>query len=118
MSIYKYFQPEQIDGASVCHLVDADFFDRAVINDFQEEMINFILAEKPDKLLIDFGRVRAISSETINALLRAREYMLASDGQIKLCDMREEIRQAFRLLNLEGKIFDIHDSMAAALESF
>ena len=118
MNEYKHFRAETVDDVVVLHLTDSDFFDRLIINQLQDEMIQFVKTQEPSKLLINFGRVKSLSSETIGALIRAREYTVANGGTLKLCDMRDEIRAAFKMLNLEGKMFEIHDSMPSALDAF
>ncbi|MCH2123435.1 MAG: STAS domain-containing protein [Pirellulaceae bacterium] len=115
MSIYKYFNPEQTETALIARVSTSHFLDRLVIHEFQEELINFVLAEHPQNLIVDFGRVQQISSETVNALIRARECILGHEGTLFLCDLRPEIREVFQLLNLDGTLFQIHDSLSAAL---
>lgn len=115
VSIYKYFAPEAMETALIARVSASHFVDRLVIYEFQEELINFVLAEHPQNLIVDFGRVQQISSETVNALIHARECILANEGTLFLCDLRPEIREVFQLLNLDGTLFQIHDSLSAAL---
>ena len=118
MADYEHFELDEVEGVAVLYLKDHDFFDRLVISELQDEMVDYVKNETPQKLLIHFGRVRAISSETINALLRTREWTQSNEGELKLCDMRDTIRSVFRVANLDRKIFEIHDSMHSALEAF
>ena len=54
----------------------------------------------------------------INAVLRARNRLRECGGNIKLCGMRYSVRDAFRTLNLDGTMFDIHRSLQEALDAF
>jgi anti-anti-sigma regulatory factor len=58
------------------------------------------------------------STSVINGLLRAKKKLLAGGGRIKLCQLHPLIREAYRLLNLDGTVFHIHDSEAEALTAF
>ena len=118
MSDFRHFDLEDVDRVSVLTLKHQDFFDRLVIRELQDEMTEYVKNASPAKLLINFGRASAVSSETINALLRTREWILANNGQLKLCDMTDTVRTVFKVANLEPTIFEIHDSMSKALEAF
>jgi anti-anti-sigma factor len=118
MADFKHFRWEKIDEVVVLHLVDAELFDRLIINEMQDEVLSFLKTYKIPKLLINFGAVRSLSSETLNALLKARDWIVGNDGIIKFCDMRDTIRQVFKVTNLDGTMFEIHDSMHEALDSF
>lgn len=118
MSNFKHINVEIVDEVSVVHLADDDYFDRLTIHGLQDELLQFAKNESLPKLLISFGRVKTMSSEVINTLLRVRDWVVGNDGQIMLCDMRDTIREVFKVMRLEGKIFKIYDSMPKALDSF
>ena len=118
MSDYKRIRVEQQGDVSVIHLVDSELFDRVILNEFQEELNSFVKATQIRKMVIDFGVVRNLSSEALNALIRARDWVVGNGGQLKLCDMRDSIREIFRVTNLDGTMFDIQESMPKALDAF
>ena len=115
---YVHIDVEDIEGVTVFRLRGSNFFDRQVILEAQDEMVAYVREHEPERLLIDFGRVRSFSSEAINAILRVREYVIANESQLKLCDMSDSIRQAYKVTNLDGVLFEIHGSMRDALDSF
>ena len=41
-----------------------------------------------------------------------------SEGRLKRCGMRETVRQAYRMLKLDGTLFDIHDDVDGAKQAF
>jgi len=43
---------------------------------------------------------------------------ISQDGRLKLCSMKENVREVFRMLNIEKTVFDIHDSASEALAIF
>ncbi len=118
MSDYKHFRVEDVDGTTVLYLASAEYSDRLVINELQDEMVEFVQDAMPTRLLISFGPVIRMSSETIGALIRVRDWIVGNDNHLKLCDMHTSIRQIFKIMNLDGRMFEIHESMPQALEAF
>ena len=105
---FKHFSVEQRDRVTVLHLTDMDLLDRLITNELQDELLKFIEANNPPCLIISFKEVRRCSTEIINALLRSRKRVGEYKGKTKLCNMRDEIRDVFKMLNLEGSVFDIY----------
>ena len=118
MRDYTHFDHETQGGVTVVRIKDHEFLERLIGGELQEELIAFVQADAPSKLLVSFERVQRFSSETINALLRAREYIVSEGGSMKLCEMRPEIRNVFNMLNLEGSVFEIYESTVQAIDSF
>ena len=66
--------------------------------DLRQEFADFIDEHQPRRLIIRFNEIAFFSSEMINSLLRARESVMRFGGDLKLCEMREEIRDAIARL--------------------
>ncbi len=115
---YQHFQVERAGGITTVTLTSAELLDRLVTNELQDELINLVESEQPVKLIISFDGVRRCSTEMINALLRARKRVGEYQGQIRLCAMRSTIRDVFKMLNLDGKVFQIFDTKADASDGF
>jgi anti-anti-sigma regulatory factor len=118
MADYAHFKVLDHDGVTIVELMDENLVDRLLINELQDELVAFVENERPQKLLIDFHGVTRCSTEPINALLRARKRLAPYNGSLKLCGMSNDIRQAFRILRLDGTIFEIYDARPAALAQF
>ncbi len=39
-------------------------------------------------------------------------------GVVRLCSMHNQVRQAFRVLRLDGTLFEIYESLPEALSAF
>jgi anti-anti-sigma factor len=115
---YGHFDVHHQKDVLVIQLVDPRLFDAMVVNELQEDLLAVIDKEKPRKVLISFEGVSHCSTAVINGLLRAKKRLMASGGQIKLCQMHPTIREAYKLLNLDGTVFHIHDTEAEALTAF
>ena len=118
MPDYKHFEVQETDGVHFVHLVDPKLFDALIVTELQEELLQLIDDAQPHKLLVNFGRVAHCSTAVINGLLRAKKRLVSKGGVLKLCGMRENVREAYRLLNLDGTVFEIYDSCAIAKDAF
>ena len=118
MMKYPHFDVHPQKDVLVIQLVDPRLFDAMVVNELQEDLLAIIEKEKPRKVLVSFAGVSHCSTAVINGLLRAKKRLMANGGQIKLCQMHPIIREAYRLLNLDGTVFHIHDTEAEALTAF
>ena len=58
------------------------------------------------------------STAVINAMLLVKKKLLSADGEVKLCNVSDGIRHVYQMLNLDGTVFEIHDSLPQALQAF
>jgi anti-anti-sigma factor len=114
----KYFDKTLVEGVPEICLGSADFVSRPNIILALEELIDYINAEKPEKLLINFKRVRHISSEFITAMIRVNEHVVANGGSMKLTHMNDSVLQPFKITNLAGSVFHIYESTPQAIDAF
>ena len=114
----KLFDVSQHGSVTVLTLVSLDTMDHLLSNELQTAVVSFVEQTRPQNLLVDFNTMRRFSSETINALLRARKRLAAYQGEMKLCGMRPEIREVFRIMRLDGTVFEIYDTAEQALAAF
>jgi anti-anti-sigma regulatory factor len=118
MAQYKHFKTQQLDEVTEIRLVDPKLFETLIVNELQDELLSFIIEHHPRKLLIDFKSVTHCSTAVINGLLRAKKRLAEEGGQLKLCGMAKTVREAYKMLNLDGTVFDIYDDTASAIKAF
>ncbi|QDV65402.1 MULTISPECIES: STAS domain-containing protein [Crateriforma] len=111
------FNVSHVDEVTVIFLKPLDFLQREVITRTQEELLEFLKQQGPQKLVINFKDVAGISSEFIGTLLRARDYVMAVDGQMRLSNMNDNIHTAFCVTNLKDRIFPIDATMPRAIDA-
>ena len=80
-------------------------------------MLSLTNGEDGQKLLVDFENVKFFSSAAINKLIVLEKRMRAQGGQIKLSNLRPEVRDLFSFTNLDS-LFSIADGNDEAMESF
>jgi len=94
-----------------------DFIDQTTNFESKKELVHFAQQEQPDKVVIDFQNIQRFSTEFIGTLLSFKKQMGAG-GKIKLCSLQPVQRDIFRVLNLDGTVFQILDDVNAAVQSF
>lgn len=115
---HKHFEVETDQGVTVVALTDLELLDQLLTYEMQEELLRFVEEQQPQRLIVDFQGVRRCSTEIINTMLRSRKRVASHGGDMRLCNMHSAIRDVFRLLNLDGNVFEIFDTRNAALEGF
>jgi len=88
------------------------------INDFQNEVIDFIDHYKPVKLVLDFASVARTSSWFIGTLLRMDRRVKSHGGNLRLCNMNKVVREVFHVTALDRKGFRILPTLEEALADF
>jgi anti-anti-sigma regulatory factor len=84
----------------------------------RRELLLLAETERPSKAIVDFCRVVHCSTAVMNGLLRAKRRIIASGGELKLCGMTAGIGDAYKILNLDGTVFQIYDTLADAMLAF
>lgn len=118
MPSYRHFSVEPKGNVVVVQLLDPKLADSLMVTELQDELLEMIDLENPTNVLVSFNGVSQCSTAVINGLLRAKKRLMAEGGQIKLCCMNEMIRDAYRMLNLDGTVFRIYNSLDEALDAF
>ena len=73
---------------------------------------------KPKRLVVSFEFVNRLPSAAIGTLLRMHKRIQPYCGQLRLCGMRADVREVFKIMGLDGPVFKIFDSCRSARESF
>jgi anti-anti-sigma factor len=118
MADYRHLTPARVDDVLSIQLLDPKLFDAETIMSLQDELMELVEHEQPQKVIVDFSRVLHCSTAVMNGLLRAKKRIKANGGELRLCGMIEPIRDAYRMLNLDGTVFQIHDSPDEARAAF
>ena len=114
----KRFDVEMDGDVTIVRLNDPKLHEMILITELHDELLQYIGQHQPRKLLVDFAMVTHCSSAVINSMLLARKRLKSHGAVMRLCSMHEPVREAFRLLRLDGTLFEIHESLPAGLEAF
>jgi len=69
------------------------------------------------KLIIDFAKVKAMSSSAMSILIELRKRIQAIKGSLVLCGLRPELQQLFKITGM-NKLFGIYATEQDGLDSF
>ncbi len=115
MADYEYFSVQMVDDVSVLQVLAPKLSDSRTVSEFQDELLAMIEADLPKKLVVSFNGVQHCSTAIINGLLRAKKRLLVDDAHLRLCGMTAIMRDAYRMLNLDGTVFEIDDTLDESL---
>lgn len=115
---YDLLDIEQVNDVTVARLAGMQLDSADDVDDLRDELESLIIEQHPRKLLVSFCRVPHVTSQAISALLHVREKIDEAGGAMSLCEMHPAIRNAFTVLNLDGKPFPIHNGESEALNDF
>ncbi|PAY16745.1 hypothetical protein CKO51_25240 [Rhodopirellula sp. SM50] len=116
-SEYEQFDLQEIEGAHVVHLHDASVLSTESLVQTKRELFAMVEKCEPSRLIVNFASVRFCSSETVGILIQLHTELKPRDTRLYLCGMRESIREVFRVLNLDGTVFEIRGTVTNALKS-
>jgi len=94
-----------------------DFIDQTSNFESKGELVEFAQREKPLKVVVDFQNIQRFSTEFIGTLLSFKK-QIGAGGKIKLCSLQPVQRDIFRVLNLDGTVFEILEDVDEAVRSF
>ncbi|WP_182868394.1 protein kinase domain-containing protein [Rhodopirellula sp. JC639] len=114
---YEQFDLQEIDGAHVVHLHDASVLSTESLVQTKRELFAMVEKCDPKRLIVNFASVRFCSSETVGILIQLHSELKPRQTRLYLCGMRESIREVFRVLNLDGTVFEIRGTVTNALKS-
>ena len=114
----RHFDVKRSGDVTELRLADPSLFDVRHYEELQDDVVGYVEHQRPGKLIVDFSDVGYCSTAVIAAMLIVKRNMESRGGRIKLCEMSDEVREAFRTLKLDGTIFDILSTKADAAEAF
>ena len=105
------------DGICFVEFSDRKILEEISINEIAEQLNTLAEEHRPINLLLNFKNVEHLSSAALGMLIDLQKKITNQSGQLKLSDIHPQIFEVFKITRL-NKVFDIHDSAAAAKASF
>jgi len=106
----------QMRDVTVVNLNDSSILDALQVEQIGEELFELVEARACRKLVLDFSKVKFLSSSALGILIRLRKEAQAIKGKIVFCGLRRDLRQIFKITNLD-KLFEFYDTEEQALNS-
>jgi anti-anti-sigma regulatory factor len=114
---YKYFRVEQLDDVTMLTFTTRDFVKQLATQEMKAELVSYAREQMPSRLLVNFENVDRFSTELIGTMLSLKK-LLSDNGIVKLSCLEPVHREVFRVLNLDGTVFEIYDTVDAARGTF
>ncbi len=111
------FRAQTVDGVFVIQFTDAQILDATVIEQMHRDLMLALEKAQERRLLLDFSRVRFMSSAALGMLIRVHKKCKELKIALKLCNLAPQIQQVFHVTNLD-RVFDIHKDGRPTRETF
>ena len=108
---------EEVGDVTIAKFVDKKILDETYIQDVGDELFDLVEKHYKIKLLLNFENVEYLSSAALGKLITLNKKVKAENGKLKLCAIRPQIYDVFKITKL-NKLFEIHDTEERALVQF
>jgi len=117
MDDFECIELNNVNDVSVVKFKDQKVMDPSRIETMGKELLSLVGGDDADNMLINFENVSFFSSAAINKLIVLEKRIRAQGGQIRLSNLRPEVRDLFSYTNLDS-MFQIKDEQEEAIDSF
>ena len=105
---------EIVNDTAVVEFVAPSIVDPIMIQRLGEELYALVEEAGHKKIVIDFGGVRFLSSQTLGLLLTLRKKADAIGSQVHISGMKPDLHKVFRITKLDS-LFDFHSTSEEAI---
>ena len=116
MEQYECLEVDNIDKVAVVKFVDPKVMDPSRIEQMGAELLSILDDEGNEDVVVNFENVSFFSSAAINKLIVLEKHIKARGGEIRLSNLKPEVRDLFSYTHLD-ELFQIRIDQAAAIES-
>ena len=106
---------EEVDGVTIAKFVDKKILDETNIQIIGNQLFSLVDQDMRRKIVLDFTNVEYLSSAALGKLLTMEKKVRAAGGKLRLCSIRADILEVFKITKLD-KVFTIKDNQEKALE--
>ena len=108
---------QNISGVVVANFTEASILDAQGIEAIGRQLYELVDDQAQRKILLDFSRVRFLSSSMLGVLISLQKKSQAIKGQVAICGLRGDLKKPFEITHLD-KLFKFHKNEEAGLNSF
>jgi anti-sigma B factor antagonist len=107
----------QGDNIAVVSILESRILDESNIVDIGNELMDLVKKRYMIKMVLDMGEVKYLSSAVLRQLIAVYKAIKAENGDLKLCRVHPEVREVFKITQLD-KMIEIKDDLDSAINSF
>lgn len=112
-----WYRVEPIGDVHVVHLKGQGIVTEQNVMRVLERVRNLMNERSWDRVLLNFEGVTYVSSTVLARLINLERLSIDHRAQLKLCGLRPEVQDIFRITHLESS-FEMHPDQAEALGAF
>ncbi len=102
---------------TIVSFLDVAILDETSIKESGDELENLVKSKKDMKLIINFANVDYLSSAVLGRLVKVYKLAKQQNGKMKLCCIKPNILQVFKITKLD-KMFEILEDEDKAIKSY
>jgi anti-anti-sigma factor len=110
-------QVEQVGPVTVVTFASPYILDEEEVRGVADQLMEIVEAMRRRYLVLNFGRVRRLTSGLIGVLISLSRKVQVRRGRMVMCGLQPELREAFNLVNLP-QLIPAYGSQEDALQSF
>src|SRR3989304_3864118 len=108
---------QTIQAITIVTFEDEAILDPLQVQDIGEKLHQLIEQEDRQRLILDFHKVKILSSQMLGVLIGLLKRIRSDRGRIVICGMKPDLHKVFKITNLD-KLFSFYDTEGQALRSF
>ena len=108
---------QTIGDVTVVNFIESSILDASSISSIGQQLYELVDKQDRKKVVLDFEKVRFLSSMALGVLINLRKKSAAIKGSIALCSLRPELFRVFKISKLD-KLFKCYENEEKALNSF
>lgn len=108
---------EDVNGVTIARFTDKKILDESNIQIIGNQLFSLVDDDHREKIVLDFTNVEYLSSAALGKLITMDKKVRAAGGKMRLCSIRSDIKEVFKITRLD-KLFQIMDDRDKAIEGF
>ena len=105
------------DNVAVVTILESRILDENNINEIGRELMELVTKRYMIKMIIDLGEVKYLSSAVLRQFIALYKKIKEEKGDLKLCRVAPEVREVFKITQLD-KMIEIKDDLDSAINAF
>lgn len=119
MAVYRRIEVTNLSGSAgevaLVRFLDRKIIEAGSIAELGDELVALVEGEQRKNLVLSFTNVEFLSSAALNKLIVLNNKVKAAQGKLKLCGLRPEILEVFKITRL-NQLFVIAATEKDALQ--
>ena len=116
MEHYQCLEVDNVDKVAIVKFMDPKVMDPSRIEQMGTELLSLLEDEGNEDVVVNFENVSFFSSAAINKLIVLEKHVRARGGEIRLSNLKPEVRDLFSYTHLD-ELFQIQVDQETAIDS-